>query len=338
MRFVAWLLGKQSQADTGGRTDRTFRRHIAWCWGIPVPQPAVTGEIYRQIIVDGTYFATWCVLIAHNGSHVIGWQWCASESKAAWGELIRRFPAPDVVVTDGGMGLRSALDRYWPRTRIQRCYFHIFATVKRHTTLNPRLTAGKKALALTRDLMAVKDLDAAAAWLGAYASWESEWSQMLKERTYAKTGIERPTWAKPHQRWWYTHIRLRRVQGLFRQLIRDTALFTWLHPAYLDTDGNRTVARTTSLLEGGPNAAIKRLLRDHRGLPEEHARSAVDWLLNSLTEHPHDPWDLAKRHLVTSQAPPTRVDPDELIGPAHYDTGLTAEEGLWARKGWAGRS
>ena len=33
-----------------------------------------------------------------------------------------------------------------------------------------------------------------------------------------------------------------------------------------------------------------------------------------------------------------RVDPDELIGPAHYDTGLTAEEGLWARKGWAGRS
>ena len=144
MRFVAWLLGKQSQADTGGRTDRTFRRHIAWCWGIPVPQPAVTGEIYRQIIVDGTYFATWCVLIAHNGSHVIGWQWCASESKAAWGELIRRFPAPDVIVTDGGMGLRSALDRYWPRTRIQRCYFHIFATVKRHTTLNPRLTAGKK--------------------------------------------------------------------------------------------------------------------------------------------------------------------------------------------------
>ena len=131
---------------------------------------------------------------------------------------------------------------------------------------------------------------------------------------------------------------LRRVQGLFRQLIRDKALFTWLHPAYLDTDGNRTVARTTSLLEGGPNAAIKRLLRDHRGLPEEHARSAVDWLLNSLTEHPHDPWDLAKRHLVTSQAPPTRVDPDELIGPAHYDTGLTAEEGLWARKGWAGRS
>ena len=70
-------------------------------------------------------------------------------------------------------------------------------------------------------------------------------------------------------------------------MIRDKALFTWLHPAYLDTDGNRTVARTTSLLEGGPNAAIKRLLRDHRGLPEEHARTAVDWLLNSLTEHPH---------------------------------------------------
>ena len=58
-----------------------------------------TGEIYRQILVDGTYFGSWCLLIAHNGTHVIGWQWAGSESKASWGALIKRFPAPDVVVT-----------------------------------------------------------------------------------------------------------------------------------------------------------------------------------------------------------------------------------------------
>lgn len=45
---------------------------------------------------------------------------------------------------------RGALDQQWRRTRIQRCYFHIRATVIRHTTLNPRLEAGKKVLALTR--------------------------------------------------------------------------------------------------------------------------------------------------------------------------------------------
>ena len=329
--FVAWLLGKNSQSQAGGGTGRSFRSKIAWCWDIEVPQPVVTGEVYRQIIVDGTYFGSWCVLIAHNGSHVIGWQWCATESKASWGALLKRFPAPDVVVTDGGTGLRSALDRYWKRTRIQRCYFHIFLTVKRHITLNPRLDAGKEALQLTRDLMNIHDLDSAAAWMGAYATWESAWSNLLKERTFAKTGTDRPSWVKTSQRWWYTHTRLRRVRGLYRQLIRDESLFTWLDDAYLEDD-QRTVERTTSRLEGGPNTAIKRFLRDHRGLSEHHARRGVDWVLNSLTQHPYDPWNLAKQHLAHDHKEPHHTISDEPLGPLEYDTGLTAEEGLWTRK------
>lgn len=318
--FTAWILGKNSQAQTGGGTGRSFRSRITWCWDIEVPQPGVTGEIYRQILVDGTYFGSWCLLIAHNGSHVIGWQWAASESKASWGALIKRFPAPDVVVTDGGTGLRSALDRYWKRTRIQRCYFHIFLAVKRHMTLNPRLDAGKEILQLTRDLMNVHDLDAAATWMGAYGTWEARWAEVLKERTFAKTGIQRPTWVRPSQHWWYTHKSLRRTRALYRRLIKDESLFTWLDDAYLQ--GNkRSVERTTSRLEGGPNTAVKRLLRDHRGLPEHHARRGVDWLLNSLTEHPYDPWDLARQHLTQTQASPAEVIPDQPLGPPQYDTG-----------------
>lgn len=38
-----------------------------------MPQPIVTGEVYRQIIVDGTYYQVWCLLVAHNGKHVIAW-------------------------------------------------------------------------------------------------------------------------------------------------------------------------------------------------------------------------------------------------------------------------
>lgn len=335
--FTGWLLGKHSQAEYGGGTGRSFRAKIAWCWDIGVPQPQATGEIHRQVIVDGTYFAGWCVLIAHNGRHVIGWQWCNTENKTAWGELIRQFPTPDVVVTDGGTGLRSALDTFWSRTKIQRCYFHIFAAVRRHTTSRPRLPAGKEILDLTRQLMTVSDLDAAAEWMGAYVTWETRWAALLTERTYASSTTERPSWARPSQRWWYTHIRLRRVQGLYRQLVRDQALFPWLDDAYLD-HGQRTVDRTTSRLEGGPNNAIKHLLRHHRGLSNTHAPRAVDWLLNSLTEHPHDPWQLAKQHLDHQHATPASQPPDEPIGPERYGTGLTAEEGLWTRKGWAGRS
>ncbi len=229
------------------------------------------------------------------------------------------------------------MDQHWPATRIQRCYFHIRAAVRKHTTLNPRLEAGQEILELTKGLMQVWDLDAAAKWMGAYASWEAKWESFLKQRTYAKKGLERPAWAKPNQQWWYTHIRLRRVQGLYRQLIRDDSLFTWLGEDYCD-GAARTVERVTSRLEGGPNNAIKHLLRHHRGMTEDHARKAVDWLLNSLTEHPHDPWTLAQRHLKQAQrtARPKRVE-EEPLGPETYGTEATAEEGLWARSGWAGR-
>ena len=60
--------------------------------------------------------------------------------------------------------------------------------------------------------------------------------------------------------------------------------------------------------------------------------------MGRFTEHPHDPWELAQNHLAQRDTTPARVTPDEQIGPVAYDTGLTAEEGLWTRKGWAGRS
>ena len=75
----------------------------------------------------------------------------------------------------------------------------------------------------------------------------------------------------------------------------------------------------------------------HRGMSENHARTAVEWYLNTLTEFPHDPWQLAKNHLKTP-TPTIKPEPvEEPIGPAEYDTGISAEEGLWTRKGWAGR-
>lgn len=335
--FLGWLLGKSSQRESDGGTGRSFRARISWCWDIEIPQPVPTGQVHRQVIVDGTYFNGWCVLIAHNGHHVIGWQWCDKESKASWAQLLKQFPAPDVVVTDGGTGLRAALDQQWPRTRIQRCFFHIHAAVRRHTTWRPKLTAGKEILGLTKQLMEVGDLDAAAAWMGAYASWEAKWDGFLKQRTYAKDGVERPSWVKSNQRWWYTHIRLRRVQGLYRLLIRDQSLFTFLDNAYLNKK-TRTVERTTSRLEGGPNRAVKDLLRHHKGLTGLHALQAVDWLLNSLTEQPYDPWHLAKTQGKLNALPSKSVTAEaEQLGPETYGTAATAEEGLWNRKGWAGR-
>ena len=190
--FVDWLLGTASQRSRGGGTGRSFRASTRWCWNIEVPQPTLTGEVLPTVMLDGTYFQGWCLLIAFSGSHVLGWQWCNRESKAAWSALLERLPAPEMVVVDGGRGIAAALATHWPKTRVQRCYFHIFNTVTRHLTMRPRLDAGKQLRALVKALMQVSNLEQARAWIVAYANWETHWDEFLKHRSYPSEHKERP--------------------------------------------------------------------------------------------------------------------------------------------------
>lgn len=66
--------------------------------------------------------------------HVIAWQWCSRETTAAWQALFEQVSEPDVVVADGGSGIRSALANAWPETVIQRYIFHLQMNVTRELT------------------------------------------------------------------------------------------------------------------------------------------------------------------------------------------------------------
>ena len=197
----------------------------------------------------------------------------------------------------------------------------------RHTTRHPRLVAGREILALTRALMRVTSQDEAARWLTTYAAWEVTWADFLAERTYARDN--RPRHVNATQAWWYTHIELRKVRTLFRGVIRDQALFTWLELEPV------LRPRTTSPLEGGPNKAVKDILRAHRGLPPHHAQRAMDWLLNSLTEHPYDPWSLVRPE--NFQPPPQPTITEKPIGPVLYDNAFSWEDEGGIQHGWTGR-
>lgn len=314
-------------------SERTFRRRVEWCWNID-PRPAPTGQIHSQLMLDGTYFNGWCVLVAYTGSVVVDWQWCDREKHASWSALLQRLPPPEVAVVDGHRGLASAMAQHWPSTTTQRCLFHIRHGIHRHLTRRPNLPAGKQLLALVKALTELKDLDQAAAWMGQYATWESRWGGFLNQRTYAKKGGVRPAHVRANQTWWFTHLRLRRARNLISTIVVAGHLFTWLeHP-----NQTQPIARTTSPLEGGINAGIKNLLRAHRGMTEDHARRAVDWYLYTHTENPKTPWELVRPTHWQPTPRRKKVVTSEPIGPAEYDTGLSADEGLWTRKGWAGRS
>ena len=330
-KFLAWLLGKLSQQELPSHaSDRTFRRETSWCWNITPTLPAVTMPP-RCVIVDGTYFGGWCLLVATNESHTpIAYQWCSTESQAAWTALLTQIPAPLVVVCDGGPGLQATLREVWPDTLVQRCIFHVLLNVRTHLTWNPRTTAGQTLLSLTKQLSHVHTPEHAIDWLRQLNAWHTIHGRLTRERSYAKHRLRDGRWDSPTgKQWWYTHDRLRKAYRLLVDVQRKQHLFTYVH---------FQAPRTTSGLEGGINAAIKQTLRLHRGMHVEHQKRAAEWVLferAGLLKTAHS--------LITPEAiqpePKSRprfTEPDN--GPELYGTGLDAAEGLWLRAGWGGRA
>lgn len=317
-RFLTWLTRKHSQTDLGGASAaRQFRRDTAWCWEI-TPRLGPVTTTHHTILVDGIYIGSWCLLIAVTEQlQVLAWQWCARESTAAWAALPARIPAPTVVVCDGGQGIAAALRQEWPATRVQRCIFHVRMNLRRHLTLHPRTEAGKHLLQIGRALSEVTTIEDAIEWQKLLNVWWQAYGRVTKERTRYRDGT-----------WGYTHDRLRKAWNLLHLLNRKNLLFTYLEC------GN---AKTTSPLEGGINNGIRTLLRNHRGMSEAHMKRAAEWFL-TLKEISIEQ---AHSFLTGSPSPtsePERATPEEEpIGPALYDIGLDAGEGLWLRTGWAGR-
>lgn len=315
--FLTWLLGKHAQTDLGGPSAaRQFRRDTSWCWDIE-PRLGPVTTTHHTILVDGIYIGSWCLLIAVTDSlQVLAWQWCSSESRAAWHALLERIPAPTVVVCDGGPGIASALREAWPTTRVQRCIFHIRMNLRRHLTLRPRTLAGQHLAHIGRALSEVTTIDDAIGWQKLLDVWWQAYGQLTTERTRYRDGT-----------WGYTHDRLRKAWNLLHALNRKGTLFTYLE------HGN---ARTTSPLEGGINNGIRTVLRNHRGMSEAHMKRAAEWFL-TLREIPLERAHELIQDLQSTPEPRLWEPPEESTGPALYDTGLDAGEGLWLRAGWAGK-
>jgi Transposase, Mutator family len=332
-RFLTWILGRQTQASYSAETGRTFRHKTQWCWAI---EPAVepTGEVHLQIQMDGIYLGRgWCALIAIANGKTLGWQWCDSEKKVAWLALLEQFPAPRVVIIDGGSGLASALAQAWPETRVQRCLVHVQRNVRTYLTMRPRTDAGRALRRISLALTRISTREQAARWMQALQEWHHTHGALIKERTYPQgPGGLRPKGVKATQTWWYTHTRLRSAYKLLERLVRSGELFTYLEPEF---DG-LGVASTTNHIEGGVNTQLRALLRNHRGMPPAHAKRAIEWWLYTRSENPAEPHTLIRPEHHTPE-PAAKKITEEPDGPELIGTALSESEGLWVRKGWVGR-
>lgn len=339
--FLAYITGKQAKNDLAGPgwSRSTLNRKWAWCWGVPIPKPVVTGEIYDQLFIDGIYLPdSWVLLTAvnHRGE-LVAWQWGAYENKAAYKALLEGLAPPLMVTTDGAQGALTAVKELWEGegTVIQRCLLHIHRNNITDLTSRPKTPAGQALLRLSQRIGKVRDLDDLSFWQQGLAAFHAVYGDWLKERSFAKDDPEEGK--RRGRTWWYTHDRDRRVYQRLNRLNREGTMWNHLTCAGPGLTFQPTTNQAESL-----NASIRRLLDHHRGLSANHMQTAVEWLLHSRSEAAQDPntiyrqWDQAgrptRRVLPRKQAPQPKP-----LGPARWGNTPTPEEGLWVRKGWAGR-
>ena len=218
--FLAWLLSGNRQADMPGG-GRSFRRRCQGLWEV-WPLAPVVDEVHEVVFVDGIHLGRKAVvLIAQSRDFILGWYVARSENSRAWEALMNRIAPPDVVVTDGGSGFEKARKKAWPNTRVQRCTFHAFGTIKQATTIRPKLAASKELYGLGKQLLHVKDREQAASWIDTYLDWCKRWEGFLAQKTKRDDGG-----------WEYTHERLVRAHNSVNRLIGAEVLFTYTDPQF----------------------------------------------------------------------------------------------------------
>lgn len=218
-------------------------------------------------------------------------------------------------MTDGGSGFASAVAAEWPKTRVQRCTFHAFCQVKRCTTTRPKLQAGRELYQLARELLQIKTLYQADIWVEHLLQWCDFWNDFLSEKTRTDKG------------WEYTHERLRKARRSLVKLVNEGTLFTYLDPS-LTVEG--PLPATNNMIEGGVNAQLRDILRNHRGLKIDRRIKAVYWWCYMHTESPKNLTEIL-------ESMPTDDDMDLLreiysgnpvpsMDPVEWGNGLTWSE------------
>ena len=197
-------------------------------------------------------------------------------------------------------------------------------------TRKPKTIPGQVLLHLSRQLTRITTTEQAANWLASLAAFYNQYDQYLKQRTFAKDLPQ--ALRHPGRKWWYTHERDRRVYFRLQRLARKDQLFTWLT--------SPTPAHNTTNVVESHNAAIKQILRNHRGWKPNQQVQAATHYLNTQTERPLTPRQILN-HWKQAGQPDLQLIPPATrhvsAPPKNLNEQAPWEDGLSIRKGWAGR-
>lgn len=135
----------------------------------------------------------------------------------------------------------------------------------------PEAAAGIELYALARELLRIETLRQADWWVERLMQWCDFWADFLGQRSVVEGRVV------------YTHERLRKARRSLVSLANAGTLFTCLDPA-LAAEG--PLPATNNAIEGGVNARLRAVLRNHRGLSELRRVKAVFWWSCAYVERP----------------------------------------------------
>lgn len=165
-------------------------------------------------------------------------------------DLKERGLNPISITMDGHLKVIEAIKSIWPKTKIQRCLYHIQRQGLMWLRTYPKTKAGFELRILLSKLTSIKSFKEQDAWVSTYQAWQERHSSFVQS-------LPRTTIA---------FIDLKRTMGLINNALPD--MFHYLKD-------QRTPA-TTNLLESF-YSRLKADYRRHRGMSQDHKLSYLKW-------------------------------------------------------------
>lgn len=157
---------------------------------------------------------------------------------------------PLYIVMDGEISVIRAIRLVWPKTKIQRCLWHIQREGMRWLRTYPKTQAGKELRTLLSTLCAIKTIKERNVFIKGYKTW------LIQYRNFVKS--------------------LSPTNIAFKDLKRTMVLITNALPNMFHYLKAPIIPSTTNLLEGY-YSRLKAYYNNHRGLTQKHKIHYLKW-------------------------------------------------------------
>jgi len=157
---------------------------------------------------------------------------------------------PHYIVMDGEISVIRAIKTTWPKTKIQRCLYHIQREGMRWLRTYPKTEAGKELRRLLASICAIKSMKERNVFINKYKNWLTKYKEFIKSL---------PT-----------------DNIAFKDLKRTMVLIHNALPNMFHYLEEPNVPSTTNSLESY-YSRLKANYRRHRGLSQKHKINYLKW-------------------------------------------------------------